>query len=583
MKSRCLKIVLLILGLQYYTAISSMSFVNTIKGIGGSIEDLGKKFTSKSFWQKIGMGFGASPTGYVYSFTVQNDSNVEVYVGIQEMASAMGACFPKAEGAQSNMILPGQKYVVTDKEYYFEMTINPPGNKPSYHFPYQSSDVLYVQDCIQLPKQKHSTQMHHFRSYVGKALKNGHYVHESKAEYLGYSDEQNPKDKQASISLSGDIDALMLHNSTTQDFFVGYSSQRELKAMSKKECDVFFAPIEKNSFASFTPSKNNPLTVGTVGLFAKGSDQAFEVFSFPSSVYKGKKYTVEIYQDPGQKVSMGLQGIMPGHYDVALGAVKDITPVTGIIWYQDVNQLPKKGSLINLPGQLWLVLKGPNESIIEQVEVGTALEFRFLRPISGVKQWLYFIYVDSPDKQKYEQFVSRFAQGVIGKEATELFKEQSKKQVNLADKNLTEQLNLQDQAGKLPTSLLVAALQGSLQVNQGKIIDKELGVTGYLVGADVFLAQGVTANAPFYYTLAPSMQTSGMTPTSAVQNVYAYSFGTGKPPKGMPAVSKTVGIPRRKLPQDLAKDKISLDVKKVKSKNNLRKKLISTFTRKSQQ
>lgn len=582
MNQKVFKAVILFLALQCCSEISSMSFINTVKGIGGSIEDWGKKFASKSFWQKIGMGFGASPSGYVYSYTVQNDATDPIFVGIQEMASAMGACFPKADGSSSSKVLPLAQHVVHNKEYYFEMTINPETKKPGYHFPYDSSGVLYVQDCIQLPKDKHSTKMNYFRSYVGKVLRDGHYVHEVQAEYLGYADPHNPKDKEASVKLSDNISSFVLHNSSSTDYFVGYSSQRGLSFMSKKDCDVFFAPVEKNSFALFTPSKTNPLPVGSVGLFSKDGGQAFEVMTLPQKVFKGKKYTLEIYQDFGQSVKMGLQGLMPGHYDVALGKVKDITPVTGMLWYQDITQLPKKNpSLFNLPGQLWIVFKGGDVSMVEQVELGTTLEFRFLRPKPGLKQWVYFVYVSSNDAKDVEPFIQKVADGSIGDDVIRAYHTQSKKQVDLAHKQLTKTLNLQSKdqqsASAVPESLLIEAVQGALQMHQGKIVDKDLGVAGYLVGADLFLSQGVSANAPFYYQLAPSMKTGKSVPTASVENFYAYSLGTGKPPKGMPSPNKVVGIPKRVLPKIPPKKKEDQD--KLKAKESLKQKVQGVFKR----
>ncbi len=578
-KSYCHSLILL-LGMNFYSCFQP-NFISTFKGVGHDVGDVFKKIGSKSFWDGVGRGFGASPTGYVYSFTVQNDTQQEAYAAIQEFASAMGATFPKAGGWSSHPVEPFGNYSVHSKEYYFEMTINDSDKEPSNHLPYVNSSALYVQDCIQLPKEKHSTKMNYFRTYIGKSLQDGQYVHGLRAEYLGYADPTNPGDKSASVSFSSDIDSLVLHNSTDQDFDIGYSSQNDLSKLSKKDCDVFFALVENHSFALFSPSESNPLHPGTVGLFKKGSEDSVAVFSFPKKIFKGKKYTLEIYQDPGESVQMGLQGVMPGHYDVATGKIRDITTITAVFWYQSVLQAYRgsktMSSYVDLPGAVWVVFAGGDVAIQEQVPLSQSLEMRFLRPLPDTRQLIYFIYVDTQNEQKSQLFVEHFVQGIIGKEVLQAYQTQSQHQIALAQKGLTQTLDISKQTAteQVPQELLIEAVQGALKVHKGKIEDSSLGLTGYLLGADVFLPQGVSVEAPFYYTLAPSMKTAHNVPMSAVQNEYTYTLGAGKPPKGIPAPSKLVGIPKRVLPKKV-KPKAK-DPDEGKSKKEILKSKISNF------
>ena len=553
MKTSRIKSIMMLISTVAHVAIQP-NFLSTFKGIGHTVEHWGKDLGSKQFWEKIGQGFGASPTGYVYSCTVQNDTQETIHIGVQEMASAMGAVFPKADGWSSTPVSPFDKHSINNKEYYFELTVNASSKEPSNKLPYVNSDALYIQDCIQLPKEKHSTKMNYMRSYIGKSLVDGQYVHGLRAEYLGYADPANPEDKSGTIKLGSVISSLVVYNNTSTDLLVGYSSQQEVPSLTKKDCDVFLATLEDGSFALFSPSTKEPLESGSICVFEKDSDKAVKIFSLPKSIFQNKKYTIELYQDGQQDLQIGLQGLMPGHYDVPTGKVRDITPLTGMFWYQTAKKGKKNSGMIDLPGKVWVVFAGDQTNIIEEVIPGEVLEFRFARPNFGVQQWIYFIYVDTKNEKEAEQFVQRFVDGAIGSDAIESFQQQSSKQMSLAHKNLTKGLSLDRLRAnqQVPESLLVEAVQGALKVHQGRIEDKALGVKGYLLGADVFLSQGVGAGSTFYYTLAPSMQTAGLTPTSSVQNAFAYTLGGGKPPKGIPQPSKSVGIPKRVVPKAAA-------------------------------
>ncbi|MCX5923206.1 MAG: hypothetical protein NTU89_01430, partial [Candidatus Dependentiae bacterium] len=71
-------------------------------------------------------------------------------------------------------------------------------------------------------------------------------------------------------------------------------------------------------------------------------------------------------------------------------------------------------------------------------------------------------------------------------------------------------------------------------MHKGRIEDPSSGITGYLLGADMFLPIGVGAG-DMYYKLSPSWTNSANLPlpTSAVQNLYASTLSSSAP-KGMP-------------------------------------------------
>lgn len=535
----------------------SSAFVNAMKGIGSSFESFGKSI--EAMGKGLGMGFGAPPSGYVYSYTVINDTALPIYVNTQEIASFMGAYFPKANGWSQATVPPfTQNYNVPNKEYYFEMSLHANNNEPSNHLPYVNTDALYIQDCIQLPADKNSTKVNYFHVYMGKDIKQGQYVHVPKAEYMGYANPSNPKDKNASVDMSSVLTgspALTVFNSTQADLMVGYSSKTGKKSLQKSDCDLFLTSIENSSFVFHSgilnaAIKKTSLPLGTIGIFENGSDETSELFVMPSLVFGEKGYTLEIYQDGPSARAMGLQALMSAH-DVPSSRVKDITPVPCVFWYQSVAQLSKSNAkgMADLPGKVWIVSHGENDLVSAEITLGDAVQFNIIRPALDEKRWVYFIYIDSTDDAKAKQFVQDFISGNIGKDVIAQYKEQSINQFNEIQKKLANVLtfssiekNSSSQAKQLevPQSLLQAAIEGALKVNRGQIQDAKLKVNGYLLGADVFLSQGLGASSTFYYQLNPSQQTAANIPTAAVIN--GYIMGISSAPKGMPAPTPYVSV-----------------------------------------
>ena len=77
------------------------------------------------------------------------------------------------------------------------------------------------------------------------------------------------------------------------------------------------------------------------------------------------------------------------------------------------------------------------------------------------------------------------------------------------------------------------AAQGVLSLNGGSV--EINGVTGYLLGGDIFMSVGV-GSGPMYYILQPSESNSQnlMIPTATVQNLFISSAGSTTAPKSMP-------------------------------------------------
>lgn len=544
--------------LFYSTEMFSSGFVSAMKGIGSGFESFGKTIGSGDFWHSIGMGFGAAPTGYVYSYAVINNTPLTMYVNRQDMASFMGAVFPKATGFNQSELKPfEQSYKVENQDYYFEMYITANKQEPTNRLPYVQS-ALYVQDCIQLATEKNSKKMNYFHIYMGKDIKDGHYVHTPKAEFVGYANPSDSKDKGASITISdvltGDP-ALTIYNSTHDDIVVGYSSKKQVKSLSKDDCDIFFTDMLKSSFIIRSPttdagSSQQSLPLGTLGIFSKNETKSSEIFAMPVTCFGGKKYTLEIYQDVGGDRLICIQALMSEH-DVPSCRVRDVTPVTVVFWYESVAQLQKSDAknMIDLPGQVWIVSKGERDTIQSQVSLGSAVQFSLLRPNIEEKRWIYFLYIDiKSDDPKGKQFVDNFIAGKNGADLVKKYEQQGINQFNQIQKDLSNILTFkanakgakeQDKSSDkivVPESLLVAALQGALQVDGGQIKDAALDINGYLLGGDLFLSQGVGASSTLYYQLSPSQKTATSVPTGSVVN--GYTMGISSAPKGMPAPIK---------------------------------------------
>lgn len=546
--------------LMQVSLVSAMSsFVDNMKGIGHGFESFGKTIGSGKFWKGMGRGFGAAPTGYVYSCTIVNDTSWGLNVTTREYASFMGATFPKAGGANNGLLQPYQQdYSIKKKQYYFDLIINFLSEKSSsdHGMPYTDPDALYVQSCITLPQEEHSTKMNYFHVYIGKGIQKGKFKHQPMVEYLGYKDPAHPKDKHASVKQVGSLTgspALVVYNSTDQLVQIGYSSQQKqgTKSLKKSDCDLIFETIQENSFALQSGDKevgddkkksvSYKYPLGTFGVFDVDATETSEIYMFPDTVFDGFTYTLEIYQDEGQSRQIGIQALQAAH-DVPSNRVRDITPITCVFWHESVKQLAKSArkSMIDMPGNVWVIAPGDEGMMKIAVKAGDALKFTFSRPQIGNKSRLYFVYVDEQDAKKEKEFIDKFAAGKIGQNVLSKYETQSQNQFDKAKKALTTimtfPLDAKESSKKaevqVPEDLLIAAIQGALKVDGGEIKDDELGVSGFLLGSDVFLSDGLGSSDTFYYQLTPSQKSGDNIIKSIVQN--NYTMGEKEAPDGMP-------------------------------------------------
>lgn len=487
-----------------------------------------------SFWDGLGYGFGAPPSGYVYSYSVYNDTNSDIWVAQQGVISLMGACFPKAGSWVVNPVAPGDHYTKLNEEYYFEMFIKTTPNSYANNMPYLThDDVLYQQDCIQLQEQ-HSTKHNYFRVYTGKDLSNGVYEYKPKAEYLGYTQMNGQKDPNA-LSFTSSLSSLTIKNSTASNYYVGFSSQSALtiSSMTPTICSIY-SLVEQDSFGLLsTFGSIKSFSPGTIGVFDVTTQKCLNLISIPTQCVSGMSYTIEIY--PGsnaQAIALGWQGLISGNYDMPMNRIKDCTPISGYFWYQSAKQA---SSGVDLPGTLWVAARsGTDYEILAVAQPGQAVEFTIMRPAVGQKKQVFFLYLETTDQVKGQQFVQNFLAGKIGSALITQYNNQTQSMMQQGALALQPQTSTSQQATTtvMPPALINQVVTGSLQLNKGQVIDTVSGVTGYLVGTDLFLPLGI-GSTPMYYLLAPSLQNQLNLPTSSVQNLFAQSSVTSAP-QGMP-------------------------------------------------
>jgi len=549
--------------------------VDDIKGVGTSIWSAIKSVPQGfvSFWKNIKL-LGAAPGDYYYQYLIFNDTDQPVYVGTQTMRSIMGAIFPQANSwncgentkvaaysmypsaatiaisSSSNSSKKSEKQstaIVTNcvkENYYFEMFIKTTDKDYSNHMPYlEHDDVLYQIDKLNLaPDDKDSNHCDIFRIYMGKDLAGGKYVHSLKAEIVG-SVATNTTPFANAISMDSNVSAITIKNSTKQDYYVGFYPQtigatatsQTPASIPSTQC-VFLGLVEKKSFGllSITGSVKS-FNPGTIAIYSsKASSSPVATISVPKYSFNSLTYTLEIYQDQGQSnVNCHWQGIMPGHYDMPTGRIKDITPIIGAFWYQSVAQANQKqsgqSSGYDLSGFVWIISyeeKSKTSKILAKVSPGQYVQFQVERAVINDRKKLYFLYSDTTDSAKIDQFVQNFVSGKVGASIMNAYENKLDAIINssFGNKTVAAKNKAKGLTSNIATVVNEVALN-TIEMNRGQIVDSESGVTAFLLGTDIFMPFGMGAAASYYF-LTPSFLNT--LPTNAVQN---YMSST---PQGLP-------------------------------------------------
>jgi hypothetical protein len=574
------RLLLVMFFIGIYSDIFSDADVDKIKGIGTSIWSTMKSIPDEfvSFWKDIEL-MGQAPDDYNYQYLIFNDTNQPVWVGIQVMRSMMGAVFPQANSWSTTKVDAYSKYptaatiaisesvsgsgkkavkkslgIVTNyakEHYYFEMFIKTTDRDYPNHMPYQEhTDVIYQLDKLDLsPSEENTNYCDIFRIYMGKDLANGKYVHSLKSEKVGAIAASSTPYKYA-ISIDSKVNTINIKNSTTEDYYVGFYPQASVtKATSQRSTSIspgqciFLGLVEKNSFGLLSAVGSiQSFQSGLIAIYSsKTSKSAIATLAVPAYSFNSIPYTLEIYQDEGQSgISCHWQGIMPGHYDMPTGRIKDITPIIGAFWYQSVAQVNQdakqsgQSSGHDLPGYIWIVSYEENSKtskILGQASPGQYVQFQIERAVIGDKKKIYFLYSTIADSSKINLFIQNLRSGKIGSSVMSAYESKLDSVMNSASGPKAISNEKKDKmSGSAITTIINEIALNTMQMNRGQIIDKDSGVTAFVLGTDVFMPVGIGAGA-LYYVLTPSLLDS--VPTNSVQNYM------GSVPKGLPTTSVT--------------------------------------------
>lgn len=261
----------------------------------------------------------------------------------------------------------------------------------------------------------------------------------------------------------------------------------------------------------------NTITFAAYNAETKSYKQ-FRSLQLPSQGFQGYPYTIEIFQDAGEAMEVGIQGLSSGNYTQGVTErIRDITPCPCTFWYQSIQQAGVKSTdgYIDLPGQVWVVYQSADSLVQGKVTPGQVVSWHLTRPLLAEKdQCVYFVYVATTDDAIASKFIAKFVAQLIGPEViTEYSNAIENMVISSATSSISTDLMAENkqvpQAKTLTAEQKVAAMMGSLNVSHGVIKDTQQGVIGYLLGADVFTPQGLGFGR-FYYKLSPAMQSITM-------------------------------------------------------------------------
>lgn len=506
-------------------------------------------FDIKSMVTGMGTSFGAPPVGYTYSFDIWSDASVPLYVEQQGIASFFGAFFPSAKGYYGKKTLPsifdagGNTSQATSlgADYYFKLYVS------DHATPHENP--IYAQSLTTLPLEKHDPNVYYLHAFTGRAYAQGSTVHVPKIENMGYQnpnitgDDAGSVAKKGNVVISSQLSSLAFSNSSGIDVQVSltYGKVPYVCTVEKYSYNTLDIPTpQKKSTASKNP-------VGTVSASdAETSDKTtdtplppefslrpntlsfakydagskaytpFRSLSLPNKGFDGTTYTIEIFQDKGKDLEIGIQGLTPGNYDQGITErVRDVTPCPCTFWYQSFEQGGSIEGYSDLPGQVWIVYPGADSLFQSKITPGKVISWNLIRPLlKQGDQFVYFLYVATTDDAVAKQFVTKVSQQVLGQNLIAEYKKSMQEAVVSASSEVSNNgLDIADNApvtaiSSLAADVQVATLMGELSVKNGVIEDLDQNVVGYLLGTDVFTPKGLGFGR-FYYVLAPSLVSTG--------------------------------------------------------------------------
>ena len=492
-------------------------------------------FDIKGMFEDMGTSFGASPKGYTTSFSIWSDASVPIFVEQKGLASLMGAYFPSHRGMYGQKRLKSifeangvvSKAETLEAQYYFKLYVAANADTQKHSF--------YAQSFTQLPLEKFDPNIFYHHVYTTRKYHHGKSVHVPALESMGY---RNPsaeeEEKQGNVKIGSELPSLSFYNNSGTDVQVSltYGKDPYKFTVEKRSYNSLMVPFKEKkkekTLGSDTISaagdkdeeettmspefslRPNTITFSAYNPTTKMYDQ-FRSLMLPSQGFDGSPYTIEIYQDHGKPLEVGIQGLNPGNYDVAsTERVRELTPSTCTFWHQSFKQTGSVAGYRDLPGQVWVVYAGGDNPIQSKVEPGQVVSWSLTRPlISQGDQFVYFVYVVTMDDAIAQKFVEKVASQMLGKNVTKEYEDAINVPfIPLTSTVVDEGIDLTDtslpEKAAITASQKVKTLMGKLTVSHGVIEDVEQDTIGYLLGTDVFLPKGV-GSGDFYYVLSPSV------------------------------------------------------------------------------
>lgn len=455
----------------------------------------------------VSMGVGIAETfsgeclrsNCYYTFAIWNDSPGPIRAAREDVKKVMGVDFD-GDIIESYVIAPfdhfggAQGTPFYHSNLYFKVALQIDKNNENMYQNYSKIhgtpnkpfwQSLYRKN-IAIPDPD-STHVYYYRVYSQQGV--------VKAEYLGL--------KTTSDQFSG-----VFYNNTTTPVHlkflknsVSYQVTLEPGTFSILNSDPntsnSIRPTEKDKEQRFFTFLNNgkqfmqiPVTpIGICNLLPDPKKQGAFTVGDPMV------YTYEVYQGHSG-LAAGMQGLAIGHYtqmadpkDQTKIVVRDINPVQCSVWLQSADQAKQQlpaaqqaeSNFFDFPGQVWLLYQTSDWSLQQKITPGSVTDFMLLRPkISEQQASVYVVALNTQDDTKAKQWISRFLQGTIGKDATKVVD-----QIQKFDASTVFTTIVANPAGTIDDS----AQNGS-------------GLTGMLLVADSFTPRGV-GSGPFYYTIPP--------------------------------------------------------------------------------
>ena len=223
--------------------------------------------------------------------------------------------------------------------------------------------------------------------------------------------------------------------------------------------------------------------------------------------------------------------------------IRDISPQQVTLWIQSVAQKATSAGKdskapavvptdFDLPGQVWMAYQSASVTVMQKATLENATILQFIRPsLSDQIGYVYFIYVNTQTDSQSTAFINNFLNGKcgaamkqqaistintkiditkVGKDSNSIvtgtIESQNKVISSGGAQGSSDQtvLTIKPSPMALSNQLAQQILSGQIPSNIARLQDVSTGVTGYVLGVDVFTSFGGTTVPISYYQLNPA-------------------------------------------------------------------------------